>query len=395
MVQEGITYDDAILERFIPVDYDELTEELATTGANPEMLARFAELLRVHYHERFHHLLVGLKRAYRPFDPDSEYVTLQRYSDTEYREMEERFLAEAAKLANHANFEALTQESLNAAVNETSPYGVEVSVDLGAFGAMQLFFRGSSLRREQKRTARSLYLKKELIATPVYRRLLMVFRLGSERRIYLKLFKEIPASDLEMLFPNTKVKIAFIDKIKLAVTGGGGTIGGAMTLVGKLASSLDPMALLGALGAFAAILWRQVSAVFSHRVKYMARLAQNLYFYNLDNNAGVLSHLVAMAEAEECKEALLAYAFLLRSGSGMTLEALDGAIEAYIGSRFGVAIDFEIADAAGKLKALGLVTEEEGRLHAVGMDAALEILQRGATPLSEYATIGATNRKGA
>lgn len=374
MEAEGISYDDAVLERFIPVDYDEIVQLLGEEG-EPEALAECAGLLREHYHKSFHRLLLNLRADYLPFDPDSEYVTRRRYTEEEYGELLERFLGDAVTLANHANFEELTRDALNAAVNETSPYGVEVSVDLEAFGAVRLFFRGSALRREYKRTPRSLYLKKELITTPVYRRLLMIFRLEHEQRIYLKLFKEIPASDLEMLFPNTKVKIAMVDKIKLAVTGGGGTIGGAATLLGKLATSLDPIALLGAFGAFGAILWRQVSAVFSHRVKYMARLAQNLYFYSLDNNAGVLSHLVGMAEAEECKEALLAYAFLLRNETGMTLQELDAAIEARIVHLFGVPIDFEIDDALAKLEALELVKNSDGLFQAVGIDAALQRLR--------------------
>jgi hypothetical protein len=374
MNQEGTHYDNTVLERFIPIDYDEIVQ-LLCDGVAPEGLAEFSALLREHYHKSFHRLLLNARADYLPFDPDSDYVTRRRCTEEESGRMQERFLGDAAALANYANFEELTREALNAAVNETSPYGVEVNVDLEAFGSMRLFFRGSSLRREHKRTVRSLYLKKELVTTPIYRRLLMLFRLKGESRIYLKLFKEIPASDLEMLFPNTRVKISMVDKIKLAITGGGGTIGGAMTLVGKLAASLEPVALLGALGAFGAILWRQVSAVFSHRVKYMARLAQNLYFYNLDNNAGVLSHLVSMAEAEECKEALLAYAFLARSEAGMTIQELDAAIEAWVGRLFGVPIDFEIGDAVAKLESLELVSGRNGCLAAAGTEEALRRLR--------------------
>jgi hypothetical protein len=377
MGTEGIVYDSGVLERFIPIAYEEIVQLFSEEEGMSKELAAFAALLREHYHHRFHRLLLNVGADYLPFDPDSEYVTRRRYPEEAYGRMAETFLGDVETLANHANFEALTQEALNRAVNETSPYGVEVSVDQEAFGMMRLFFRGSALRKEFRRTPKSLYLKKELITTPVYRRLLMVFKLKGEERIYLKLFKEIPASDLEMLFPNTEVRIAMVDKVKLAVTGGGGTIGGAATLLGKLAASLDPIALLGAVGAFGAVLWRQVSAVFSQRVKYMARLARNLYFYNLGNNAGVLSHLVSMAEAEECKEALLAYAFLLRSGSGMRLPELDAAIEAHIGALFGVPIDFEIEDAAAKLEALKLVTCEEGVFKAVGVEEALARLQGG------------------
>ena len=43
----------------------------------------------------------------------------------------------------------------------------------------------------------------------------------------------------------------------------------------------------------------------------MKALSDNLYFKNLDNNAGVFYHLIDAAEEEEFKEAVLAYYFLL------------------------------------------------------------------------------------
>jgi hypothetical protein len=42
---------------------------------------------------------------------------------------------------------------------------------------------------------------------------------------------------------------------------------------------------------------------------FMKTLGDNLYFKNLDNNAGVFFHIIAEAEEEEFKEALLGYLF--------------------------------------------------------------------------------------
>jgi len=296
-------------------------------------------------------------------------------------------------LLNSANYEQLTQNTINEAIKETSPYGVDVSVDFKEFDNLHLFFRGSAIREEKRRTLKSFYLKKEMIQTKIYRRLFLFFKqtINNKELIYLKLFKDIPQSDLEMLFPNIKVKISLLDKIKLAVTGGGGTIAGTITLIGKIAISLEPIALLligkiaislepiallSALGAFVAIIGRQITSIFSHRTKYMAKLTKNLYFYNLDNNAGAISYILDMAEDEEVKEVFLAYLFLLNVKKPLSKEELDKTIEKFIENTFKVPMNFEIDDALDKLLHLSLVKEDEnsGNFEAIEIEKALSIL---------------------
>ena len=65
---------------------------------------------------------------------------------------------------------------------------------------------------------------------------------------------------------------------------------------------------LATLGGF---LFKQINKFKSRKIKFMKALSDNLYFKNLDNNAGVFHHLVDTAEEEEFKEAILAYYFLL------------------------------------------------------------------------------------
>ena len=54
--------------------------------------------------------------------------------------------------------------------------------------------------------------------------------------IYLKLFKNMPRSDIEMVFPNTRVRFRMFDKIRLGVTAGGGLGMGVVGTAGKIAS---------------------------------------------------------------------------------------------------------------------------------------------------------------
>jgi len=380
-----IDYNQDILERFIPIAFHELKESVYTfETASIEQIDSFASLIESYYHQIFHSRLIDIKRSYNPFNPDSDTLTNKVHTKEQLETLQADFLANITPLLNDANYEEITEQDLNEAMSETSPYGVEVNVDFEDFEIIKLFFRGSALKQEQLRDPKTLYLKKKEHTTHIYRRLFILFKQKNaeekeQGQIYLKLFKDIPRNDLEMLFPNTKVKISLIDKLKLAVTGGGGTIGGAATLLSKLATALDPIALLTAIGAFAAILWRQISSIFNHRVKYMAQLAKSLYYYNLDNNAGVISHMVDIAEAEEAKEAFLAYIFLLNNPNGLTKVALDTQIENFIEEKFFVKTDFEIDDAIDKLNDLGVISKEQEIYKALDIESSIKRLQEQMT----------------
>jgi len=374
----NINYNKNKLERFIPISFIELQEEVNKLQIlDTKLIEQFSSLLREYYHKEFHSELLKIKTNYQPFNPDRDTITLKSFSKEELVKKEKKLLADIILLLNSANYEQLTKKEINKAIEETSPYGVDVSVDFDEFDNLLLFFRGSAIRNDKRRTLKSLYLKKEEVETKIYRRLFLLFKQNIEgkEQIYLKLFKDIPQSDLEMLFPNIKVKISLLDKIKLTITGGGGTIAGGMTLLGKLAVHLDPIALLSALGAFGAIVGRQITSIFTHRTKYMAKLTKNLYFYNLDNNAGAISHILDMAEDEEVKEVFLAYLFLLHSPTSLTKEELDKKIEKFINDTFNIPMDFEIDDALKKLLSLQIVTNENNQLKALNIENALAVLK--------------------
>ena len=55
---------------------------------------------------------------------------------------------------------------------------------------------------------------------------------------------------------------------------------------------------------------RQVTKFKNRKILFMKALSENLYFRNLDNDAGVFHHLLDAAEEAEVIEAVLAYHFL-------------------------------------------------------------------------------------
>ncbi|HEX9794145.1 MAG TPA: DUF3754 domain-containing protein [Planctomycetota bacterium] len=386
--------------RFVPVDPERLQRDLfadagldsAERGARERVLRRHAAL----FDHRLVRELRRLKAHYLPFNPDLEAVPPPALASGERAGLHAGFRARVAQLLQAANFDELSEEDFNSALNRTSPRGVRVEVDFASFEEVAVFFRGVAELSVEKRSARHLYLKKKSVPYPTYRRLFLLVKMrrrgdGSETPILLKLFRDVPRSDLEMLLPNTRVRMTSIDKLKLGVTGGGGTLGGVVAMVGKIGVAANPATWAIALVGLAAVLWRQVSKVFVQRTRYMAALAERLYFHSLDTNFGAVSQLVETAGEEEWKEAALAWHFLLESGAdGLDHDELDRRVETWITERYGQTVDFDVRDGVRKLLEDGLVESGCGtRLVAVApeesfrrLDAIWDSLFRASQPVA-------------
>jgi hypothetical protein len=197
-----------------------------------------------------------------------------------------------------------------------------------------------------------------------------------------------------MLFPNSKVRMKTIDKIIIGVPA---AVSGMIVLVTKLGASLllvgsvlsfwlgfqekevqikqQHLIALGAgLGTLGGFLFRQINKYKNRKIKFMKALSDNLYFKNLDNNAGVFYHLIDAAEEEEFKEAVLAYYFLLTAKETLIKKELDDRIENWLGEKWDCHIDFEIGDAIDKLQRLELIEVDDDHLRCVPLSAAKQQL---------------------
>lgn len=399
-MNKQIHYQNDILERFIPISFDKLALDLlASKLLSSEQKNEFKQFCYSYtslYHAKSHAQLLHLKAAYRPFNPDREEIISET---TELNENLVRLKSELNNVLEKANFEKLSESDLNEALNKISPHGVKVSVDFEEFVEVALFYRGTAVQTATRRNLMKFQFKKLPYEMQVYRRLFILLqpknreqrikqlikdnklsRSKAEKKVdatfkamgihsegdavYMKLFKDIPTADLEMLFPNTRVKMRLFDKIKIGVTGGGGAAGGIMATISKLSATIEPMSALIAIGGLLGMLWRQISKIFSQRAKYSAILTKNLYFYSLDNNMGALTYLFDTAETEECKEAILAYFFLLTGGE-TNKAALDKQIEDYIYEQYKIPMDFEIDDGLAKLQQSKLLTQSGDALSAI------------------------------
>ena len=120
--------------------------------------------------------------------------------------------------------------------------------------------------------------------------------------MFLKLFKNVVAEDLEMLLPYVRIRMRLLDHVKI----GSSVVGGVATAILKAftAAILSPWVMLLILSGFLWSAIRSVYSFFSSKTKYMQALSSNLYFQNFANNTSALTQLVDYAETEECKELL-------------------------------------------------------------------------------------------
>jgi hypothetical protein len=220
---------------------------------------------------------------------------------------------------------------------------------------------------------------------PVLRQVLILFRLEGDPTIHLKMFRNIPLADSEMIFPETIIRMGSFDRTMLVVSAAA-----AVFALGRLIAEGAGLggAALAILVGGGMLVARIVGRYLNVRRKYMARMARNLYEKNLDNSIGVLQYLVDSLEEQEYKEAVLVYVVLWIEERAMSAADLDAAVERFVHAHLGgIEIDFEIDDALRKVVDLGVVEVSDGRFRARGLDDALRALDERWDGLFRFAGI--------
>jgi hypothetical protein len=352
-------------------------------------------------HHRFSARIEALKEAYAPFNREADTRLLHEPSAAERQAARQRLETELVALAEAANFSQIDIAELNEALTEHSLLKVKMAVDLKAIDRFLVFRRGESVRTVQVPTWSGL--RRRPVEFPAYARVLVyaVFKDAEQLKaedvetrdlpyqpgsMIIKLFQNVPRPDLEMVLPNVEVRMGRLDKLLI---GGTALVSGIVVIVTKLFASL--LLLLGLLGtwiglsnahveltrtraltlgagmvALGGYLWRQVTKWKNRKIQFMKALSENLYFRNLDNDAGVFHHLLDAAEEAEMKEAVLAYHFIRTAPTPPTPAELDRRIEEYFLRRWDARFDFEIEDGLRKLRELSMVSADaQERLTAV------------------------------
>lgn len=393
-------------EKFLPVTRHALLDRLTQPSLWPDgecvQARRFMRYLDYWRRHSYSMKLLDLEQVYEPFSPDTDLLHTRTFSAEERQAMQKRLVANMAELLEQGNFTRVDPANFHVILTKDSHYGLDLQVDVAAFEDVLIFYRGATMLTERHRDIRKAYLGWRDKKVPVFQRLFIMFKLkpfdvrvqevmrekkvdrkeaeGIVKRlrkllpdtvssdyVYIKLFKNMPRSDVEMIFPNTKVRFRLFDKIKFGVTAGSGVGMGVVGTASKIAIASNPYTLVMALAGLGGVAVRQASAFVNQRNRYMVVMARNLYFHSMADNRGVMTLLADRAAEEDIKEEMLLYSRLAnRQVNIRDLGAVDAEIEQYLSQTFGIDVNFDEHDALERLKREGIVTEgDDGMLQTL------------------------------
>jgi hypothetical protein len=402
-------------EKFLPVTRHALLDRLTVPALWPKgdqvQARRFLRYLDYWRRHGYSVKLLDLEQLYEPFSPDTDLLQTRKFTAQDRLAMQKRLVAHMSDLLTQGNFSRIEPKDFHIILTKDSHYGLDLQVDTDAFEELLIFYRGASTITEKHRDIRKAYMGWKEIRVPVFQRLFILFKLKpfdarvaelmqenkidrkeaekivrrqrkmlpdtvTSDHVYIKLFKNIPRSDVEMAFPNTRVRFRLLDKIKFGVTAGSGFGVGVVGTIGKLALLSNPYTLVMTLGGLGGIVVRQASNFIAQRNRYMVILARNLYFHSMADNRGVMTLLADRAADEDIKEEMLLYTALANERlNAHNLAAIDRGIEGYLSSTFNINVDFDVSDALARLKQEGIVAElPDGTLQTLPpQEAALHI----------------------
>ena len=242
------------------------------------------------------------------------------------------------KVLKDANFEELPHEEVTDAHRKRT-LRVEVKAEHDDFREVRFYKRGRHV--EQLEVKEWFGLRRREVEIEVFDDIVLVVamksqaEIGSRRElrilkrrkiipgtVLLKYFRNIACGDLYALFPNARVVMTNFDKAFLGVP----AIAGGIPILLKLYATISVLflvagiylggsgsvkdadiqgalvALMGivALGGFAVSQWLK----YQHQtLKHHMELTENIYFRNVNNNAGIFDYLIATAEDQENRQA--------------------------------------------------------------------------------------------
>ena len=401
------------LNRFIPFRKADIIEmcinDARLSEHDQNLFRQFCHILGSLIHFEFHHQVEMLKDCYSPFNPDADTRVNHDYSEQEKKELQKKLVETLTEILNSANFEKITKTDLEEAMKEESLFKIRLRVNFKDFDEVIFYQRGESI--EEETLVKFFGLKKEPITFTNYDRVAIYikfkeadhFKAKKQKNLYfmpgstiIKLFQNVPKADLEMLFPNSEVRMKTVDKLIIGIPA---AVSGIIVIATKLGASIlliasviafwlglnnkeikieqqHLIALALGLATLGGFLFKQINKFKNRKIRFMKTLTDNLYFKNLDNTIGVFHHLVNTAEEEEFKEAILAYYFLLVEHRDFTITELDETIERWFENKHNCRIDFEIEDALYKLERWDIVCRDGNILRKKELNDAIQQLDK-------------------
>ena len=356
--------------RFIPVASDDLIDYLAadenTFGENSSKIREIANwFIRILEQEKsaFERLLI---RDYSRINPDRETIDILGTGppgDSDF----ELLNAKVQHMLEKANFEKLSDDQVQTAIEAGNTQGMRVKIDAESIDEMAIWVRGRATAPFKRRTL-AHPIQGETSDIAIFNRLALITRPAGEANVQVRLFKDIPIRNVEALLPNANVRMGLRDAVVMAGSGAGAlwTVIAKVLAVGLVAASQLLWIIAVPLGGLS---WKIFSGYRRAIKNRDSNRAKHLYFQSLGANRSAIHMISYMICEEEIKEAVLLYTFCLDAeadGRSASEAGVKTGIEQYLDELTSIKVDFDIDDAIETLNRLGLWKDRE-ELRVLGM----------------------------
>ncbi|WP_372368732.1 DUF3754 domain-containing protein [Candidatus Uabimicrobium sp. HlEnr_7] len=361
-----------IIEDKIPIDKQELIENLANSlPANQQQDFRyFAKLLNTFCKDKFSISLEKLKTHYRPFNPDTESPVYLNDTEEQYyaKDLAEKFHV----FLQQQNYQKINDHDILDILEQYRLRGVKIAIPRNQYRDLVVYFRDESTEYRSYRKWYTLWLRKYHSKNSSYKKLAVLFRPYHEnftssfafrlrkklkkiesprsfilpQPITLKLFKNISEESLPVLFPGISVEMGIFSRVWVSLL----SCAVAVSLALMFFYTWTCLIIIFASGCF---ITRELFVFLSKSTKYNSKLLDNFYHNSLNNNSGVISHLIQHAEEDVYKQILLiTYAFWVKERWAfypIHTNSIKNYVEDLALQRFGVKIEVDVERIAYQL----------------------------------------------
>ncbi|KAK3428485.1 hypothetical protein EUGRSUZ_E00011 [Eucalyptus grandis] len=222
---------------------------------------------------------------------------------------------------------------------------------------------------EVLKTGVSILLSQSILQEAAFQELVLLYNeevnesdvQGESESLQVKIYEKIPIPDLPVIFPHKRLSFRIIDTVRLDIA----------TVVGLLAYIINykfedilssPSAIFLdaiAISALVIFLIRVVLGYNQTRERYQLLVNRTLYEKTLASGFGSVHFLLDASEQQQYKEALLAYAILLKANQNQidARQCIGDKCEKFMYDTFKVKVDMPVDKAMDTLMRLGLVSE--------------------------------------
>ncbi len=364
------------IESYIPILTTELIEALLARKDCPDeakerlrdVFSAMSDLL----HQRGRRLHTGFTGQYAEIDPDRDTMPMTLPPLPGQGVEDAVRIAELSRqVLTDAGYSEVDRAELEKAVEFASEWGVPLHVDFEVFDLLMVYARGDITGMRKARRWRKLFRQID-VDVPLYQRVVVFFKLREgiktddqleHSKLHLRMFKNIPKMDIDMLLPGTRIRVSWLDHSRYIVPSLGGIgmtlykIIRAALFVAVITYSVAAM-LLGLTLAIIGYLIRSVMNYIQTRNRYMLSLTRSLYYQKLDTNAGVAYRLLHEAEAQRHREVMLAYYALLSSETPISLRRLRRRVQRIIRETASAEVDYRASEAIKTLESWNLIERD-------------------------------------